>query len=251
MALIRESCRAGGACAEPLGNSEYQSRFGRWLSVDWSSVPALVPYANLTNPQTLSLYAMVADDPESVADLDRHELIRLGQHSDDEIKKRKQEIKEELKDKDLTKEQKEALKKERTTLDLEQQGNHEVGQMLANLDKTGERNGLTLENFTLTTDTKHDFPDATPAQIRQFLKDEAFAGAGTTIHLRTEARTVYDRAQTNQDWSFFGSSMLRHEQVHVGGFGETMAYQAQIFVFGKFKNLFSGFNAFRRIRCHT
>lgn len=31
-----------------------------------------MPYANLTNPQTLNLYAMVADDPESFADLDGH-----------------------------------------------------------------------------------------------------------------------------------------------------------------------------------
>jgi hypothetical protein len=31
-----------------------------------------VPYANLNNPQTLNLYSMVADDPESFADLDGH-----------------------------------------------------------------------------------------------------------------------------------------------------------------------------------
>jgi len=31
-----------------------------------------VPYANLTNPQTLNLYAMVRDNPESFADLDGH-----------------------------------------------------------------------------------------------------------------------------------------------------------------------------------
>lgn len=31
-----------------------------------------MPYANLTNPQTLNLYSMVADDPESFADLDGH-----------------------------------------------------------------------------------------------------------------------------------------------------------------------------------
>jgi hypothetical protein len=36
-------------------------------------VPAPIPYANLTNPQTLNLYSMVADDPESFADLDGHE----------------------------------------------------------------------------------------------------------------------------------------------------------------------------------
>ena len=34
--------------------------------------PGPVPYANLTNPQTLNLYSMVADDPESFADLNGH-----------------------------------------------------------------------------------------------------------------------------------------------------------------------------------
>jgi hypothetical protein len=48
-------------------------RFGRWLSSDWSATPVAVPYANLSNPQTLNLYAMVADDPESFADLDGHD----------------------------------------------------------------------------------------------------------------------------------------------------------------------------------
>ncbi len=56
-----------------FGARYYSSHFGRWLSADWSSVPAPVPYANLTNPQTLNLYSMVSDDPESFADLDGHE----------------------------------------------------------------------------------------------------------------------------------------------------------------------------------
>ena len=38
----------------------------------FSSTPSPVPYANLTNPQTLNLYAMVSDNPESFADLDGH-----------------------------------------------------------------------------------------------------------------------------------------------------------------------------------
>jgi RHS repeat-associated protein len=58
---------------DEFGARSYSWRFGRWLSSDWSSVPVPVPYANLTNPQTLNLYAMVADDPESFADLDGHE----------------------------------------------------------------------------------------------------------------------------------------------------------------------------------
>jgi len=57
---------------DDFGARYYTLRLGRWLSADWSSVPAPVPYANLSNPQTLNLYAMVSDDPESFADLDGH-----------------------------------------------------------------------------------------------------------------------------------------------------------------------------------
>jgi len=57
-----------------FGARYYSNRFGRWLSSDWSSAPVPVPYANLSNPQTLNLYAMVADDPESFADLDGHQI---------------------------------------------------------------------------------------------------------------------------------------------------------------------------------
>jgi RHS repeat-associated protein len=60
-----------------FGARYYSNRFGRWLSADWSNVPAAVPYANLTNPQTLNLYSMVSDDPESFADLDGHDGITL------------------------------------------------------------------------------------------------------------------------------------------------------------------------------
>jgi RHS repeat-associated protein len=73
---IRSRCKGKERDTE-TGNDDfgaryYSNRFGRWLSADWSSVPAPVPYANLTNPQTLNLYSMVADDPESFADLDGH-----------------------------------------------------------------------------------------------------------------------------------------------------------------------------------
>jgi RHS repeat-associated protein len=59
------------------GNDDFGARYyssvqGRWLSPDWSAVPAPVPFANLTNPQTLNLYAMVRDNPESFTDLDGH-----------------------------------------------------------------------------------------------------------------------------------------------------------------------------------
>ena len=73
---VRSRCQGKERDAETLnddfGARYYSWRFGRWLSSDWSAVPVAVPYANLTNPQTLNLYSMVADDPESFADLDGH-----------------------------------------------------------------------------------------------------------------------------------------------------------------------------------
>ncbi len=66
---------------DDFGAREYSWRFGRWLSSDWSSVPVPVPYANLTNPQTLNLYSMVADDPESFADLDGHDPPQMSTSS--------------------------------------------------------------------------------------------------------------------------------------------------------------------------
>jgi RHS repeat-associated protein len=57
---------------DDFGARFYSSTYGRFLSADWSAVPEPVPYANLTNPQTLNLYAMVSDNPETFADLDGH-----------------------------------------------------------------------------------------------------------------------------------------------------------------------------------
>ncbi|MFZ1971656.1 MAG: RHS repeat-associated core domain-containing protein [Candidatus Acidiferrales bacterium] len=57
---------------DDFGARYYSSAFGRWTSPDWSAVPAPVPYANPNNPQTLNLYAMTRDNPETFADLDGH-----------------------------------------------------------------------------------------------------------------------------------------------------------------------------------
>ena len=69
---------------DDFGARYYSSQFGRWISPDWSAIPAPVPYANLTNPQTLNLYAMVGDNPETFADLDGHDpgaMIQAGKDS--------------------------------------------------------------------------------------------------------------------------------------------------------------------------
>ena len=65
---------------DDFGAGYYSSAFGRWTSPDWSAIPAPVPYANLTNPQTLNLYAMVSDNPETFADLNGHNFAAPGEY---------------------------------------------------------------------------------------------------------------------------------------------------------------------------
>ncbi|GAC1623303.1 MAG: hypothetical protein NVS9B13_16940 [Candidatus Acidiferrum sp.] len=55
-----------------FGARYFSSSLGRWLSPDWSAIPAPVPYATLTNPQTLNLYQYVGNNPETFADIDGH-----------------------------------------------------------------------------------------------------------------------------------------------------------------------------------
>jgi len=57
---------------DDFGARYFSSSLGRWLSPDWSAIPAPVPYAQLTNPQTLNLYAYVNNNPETFADIDGH-----------------------------------------------------------------------------------------------------------------------------------------------------------------------------------
>ena len=57
---------------DDFGERYYSSQFGRFVSADWSDVPVAVPYADLTNPQRLNLYALVHDNPSTFADLDGH-----------------------------------------------------------------------------------------------------------------------------------------------------------------------------------
>jgi RHS repeat-associated protein len=65
--------------AQPQWLDNFGARFdssatGRFMSPDWANTPEPVPYAKLTNPQTLNLYAFAANNPESAPDLDGHEV---------------------------------------------------------------------------------------------------------------------------------------------------------------------------------
>jgi RHS repeat-associated protein len=62
-----------------FGARYYSSAMGRFLTADWSAIPAPVPYANLSDPQTLNLYAYVGNNPLGTADLDGHDWDKFRQ----------------------------------------------------------------------------------------------------------------------------------------------------------------------------
>jgi RHS repeat-associated protein len=48
------------------------SILGRFMSPDWSAIPAPVPYANLASPQSLNLYSYVENNPTTLGDPGGH-----------------------------------------------------------------------------------------------------------------------------------------------------------------------------------
>jgi RHS repeat-associated protein len=57
---------------DDFGARYFSSQWGRWMSADWTAAPSSVPYATLTNPQSLNLYAYVGNDPVDGQDADGH-----------------------------------------------------------------------------------------------------------------------------------------------------------------------------------
>jgi RHS repeat-associated protein len=55
-----------------FGARYFSSSQGRFTSPDWSATPQPVPYADLTDPQTLNLYSYVRNNPLRRADPDGH-----------------------------------------------------------------------------------------------------------------------------------------------------------------------------------
>jgi RHS repeat-associated protein len=63
---------------DDFGARYYSSLQGRWYSPDWASAQVPVPYADLSNPQTLNLYDYVGGDPTNHADADGHAVYAAG-----------------------------------------------------------------------------------------------------------------------------------------------------------------------------
>ncbi len=147
--------------------------------------------------------------------------------------------------KDERKEREKALNGEKNTLNIEKEGNKVVGALLKALDGAGQRNGLALSDFTLTTDTKNDFgKDATSDALKTLMNDQAFVIQGVkkysgTIYIRTEpAEGFYQLSRQNSDFVLYGATAIRHEQEHLFGRGEGPAYRIQDGVMHGFQKSF-------------
>ena len=201
----------------------YASALGRFTSGD----PIFISDKRTYNPQLWNLYNFVGNNPLNATDPTGMELVQLGQHSDKEIDKRRKTIDEEKKavrkDSSLTKAQQDEkrakLQAEKETLSLEKEGNRVVSQELASLDARGELNGLKLSDFTLSTDSKHDF-DSDPR-----IGDDPGKGAGmftlggytTQIYVNGASQDYAGAKRGDPDDILYGGTAARHEQVHRDG----------------------------------
>jgi RHS repeat-associated protein len=55
-----------------FGARYYGSSLGRFMTPDWSSMPTAVPYADLSNPQSLNLYSYTKNNPTTLRDPNGH-----------------------------------------------------------------------------------------------------------------------------------------------------------------------------------
>lgn len=237
----------------------YSSSQGRFTSPD----PIFISDKQTYNPQFWNLYNYVGNNPLNATDPTGMEIVQLGQHTDEEIERRRKAIDEEKKairkDSSLTKAQQDErrakLEAEKRTLGLEQQGNKVVSQYLAKLDSIGERNGLVLSDFSLTTEPVNDFTsDArfVNAFGGDMKKAEAAAkgnaGAGMFVWLGFSGQ-IFVNATSNdyrgsrgeipgtdaRDYITYGGTAARHEQTHFGpDNSEHAAYTVQLRILQKF-----------------
>ena len=105
----------------------------------------------------------------------------------------------------------------------------------------GELNGLKLTDFTLSTDSKHDF-DADPR-----VSDDPGAGAAmfslegysTQIYVKQNSNQYQSALSGDADYITFGGTSARHEQVHrdgdaKGDKSEHAAYTEQLRILQKY-----------------
>ena len=148
----------------------YSVSHGRFSSVD----PIAISYKRMSNPQGWNLYVYAGNNPLAYIDPTGMERVQLGQHTDQEVDRRQREIDQELADESTSDERRQELYRESATLETEREGNRVARAFLARLQSIGEGQGLQVSDFTLSTDSAHDFPEIASA----LNGDDPGAGAG-------------------------------------------------------------------------
>jgi RHS repeat-associated protein len=74
-----------------FGARHYSNGLGRFITPDWAATPEPVPYADLTDPQSLNQYTYVRNVPTSRVDADGHETL-LSRKGEEEFGKRMDKV---------------------------------------------------------------------------------------------------------------------------------------------------------------
>lgn len=206
----------------------------------------------VSDPQTWNLYVYVRNNPLRYSDPEGEERIKLGDSEENlkrELEEARRTKKEIDKDKSLAKdERKKQLADQKAkinTLEKKLEGTRIVNSFLKALDKIGERNGLQLSDFELTTDGKNDFPGLSEENRKRLLGADAFTnvpGEGGTIFIRTETpEGFYRLSQTFPDFIYYGASGVAHEKYHRDNKGEihSKAFERQKVVLKKFEKYYT------------
>jgi hypothetical protein len=190
------------------------------------------------------------------------ELVRLGQHTDEEINQRRKAIDQEKKairkDSSLTKaqqdEERAKLEAEKNTLGLEKQGNQAARAYIARLESIGEGQGLQVSDFTLSTDAQNDFLSdpifvsgaGGLAAAKQKSEEVAsgfmfhFVGYKSDIYINTTSSNYQFLTTGDADMVTYSGTAAVHERSHRDSptqqqrLSEDRAYTEQLRVLQKF-----------------
>ena len=230
----------------------YSAGQGRFTSPD----PILISDQQSSNPQLWNLYNYATNNPLAVTDPTGMRIVRLGQHSDEQITSRRDEILAQLHNPNskLTAAEQETLVNEFTDLGLEMQGNAIVNRELEHLRSIGKDQGLKLSDFTLMTDPKKDilsdkeYVAKVGLKVAQGVAEEAENGSmfvlyrfQNQIYINGSGDTYLGAAgirteSTQEDYQLYGASEMRHEKVHRDNRNksEHAAYREQLKILRQF-----------------